>query len=114
MDNKSLHRAIIASELKSNMTFPKGMIVEGEVFGVITVTICTVDELFMLVQYYFDKVINIAKQLGTIGVVVNLEGFSTSNDWSKLMLEYGLVRSRGSADVYIAGRNDLQVAVLPE
>jgi hypothetical protein len=114
MDNKSLHYAILESGRKTNVAFPKGMIIEGEVFGVITVTIRTIDELFMLVQYHFDKVINIARQLGTIGVVVNLEGFSKSNDWSKLMLEYGLVRSRGSADVYIAGRNDLQVAVLPE
>lgn len=114
MNNKTLHSAILANELNADAAFPEGMFVDGEVFGVVTVTINTLDELFMRVQYYFDKVINVAKQLGTMGVVVNLEGFSESKDWGSLMTEYGLVQSRGSKYIYIATRSDLQMAVLPE
>ena len=108
LDRKStLRDSLLDQTINPGACFPSGFEVDGEVSGIITITITTIDELFMQVQYYFNKVVNRAKQLGTVGVVVNLEGRTNSKDWTSLIEGYGFSKSKGSDDIYIASRNDL-------
>ena len=87
---------------------PEGFTLNGNTCGVLNLTIERIDDLFMEIQFYLHKVVEIAKQLGTPGIVVSLSGESQSGDWESLLRSYGMERYHGHLAVFSVDRNTLQ------
>tara|TARA_B100000767_G_C19355524_1_gene365616 strand:+ start:196 stop:534 length:339 start_codon:yes stop_codon:yes gene_type:complete len=102
-----LHSQLIEAGVLSERSVDEGFIVDGNVTGVITVNIPRRDESFMLFQYYFGRVFNIAKNVGSTALVVTLEGTSSHGDWFNMLLNHGLHRSRGNNLRYQISRTEL-------
>ena len=90
----------------------EGFIVDGDIAGVITVSIPRRDEFFMRFQHYFGQIFNIAKNLGSIALVVNLEGESSHTDWFQMLLNHGLHNARGNKLRYQISRSELEYATI--
>ena len=104
----TLQEQLINNGALKPTSLSEGFLVEGSIAGAITVTLQRIDKNFMRCQYYFRRVFNIAKQLGTAALVVNLEGDSEHGNWTQLLREHGLTKSRSNQLSYHISRTEME------
>jgi len=109
-ENTQLQSQLIENGALKEESAQEGFIVDGDVAGVITIRITRVDEFFMRFQHYFGQVFNIAKHLGSIALVVTLEGESNHRDWFQMLRNHGLRNARGNKLRYQISRSELEYA----
>lgn len=109
-EKSELQSQLIENGALHDTSVEEGFIVEGSIAGVITVNMTRNEELFMRFQSYFGRVFNIAKQLGSVALVVNLEGDSEHRDWFQMLRNHGLTKSRSNRLRYQISQSDLEYA----
>lgn len=109
-EKTELQSQLIENGALNQESINEGFIVDGSIAGVITVNMKRTDDLFMRFQHYFGRIFTIAKELGTVAIVVNLEGESKHTDWFQLLLNHGLHPSRENKLRYQITRSDMEHA----